>query len=102
LLRAASRRSPLRGSLRLATSSLGSDQGSQFTSAEWTGKLTEWGVRISMDGKGRWMDNVFIERLWRSIKHEDIYLREYATVSELESGVDRWMSIVPRSCSRAR
>lgn len=67
------------------------DQGSQFTSQEWTGKLQEWGVAISMDGKGRWMDNVFIERLWRSIKHEDIYLREYATVDALEAGVDRWM-----------
>ncbi|MBL9177474.1 MAG: transposase, partial [Verrucomicrobiaceae bacterium] len=54
-------------------------------------KLTQWGVRISMDGKGRWMDNVFIERLWRSIKHEDIYLHEYASVAELERGVDRWM-----------
>lgn len=67
------------------------DQGSQFTCEEWTGKLLEWGVQISMDGKGRWMDNVFIERLWRSIKHEDIYLREYATVSALEVGVNRWM-----------
>jgi putative transposase len=91
LIRAASRRSPLRGSLRLSTSSLGSDQGSQFTSEEWTSTLTGWGVRISMDGRGRWMDNVFIERLWRSIKYEDIYLRDYQNVAELAAGVGRWM-----------
>jgi putative transposase len=71
---------------------LNTDQGSQFTSEEWTSKLKEWGVKISMDGRGRWMDNVFIERLWRSIKYEEIYLREYATVDALEVGVDRWMS----------
>ncbi len=68
------------------------DQGSQFTSDEWTGQLTDWGVRISMDGRGRWMDNVFIERLWRSIKYEEIYLRQYQSVTELESGVKRWLS----------
>jgi putative transposase len=67
------------------------DQGSQFTSEEWTSKLKSWGVAISMDGRGRWMDNVFIERLWRSIKYEEIYLREHATVDELEGGVERWM-----------
>ena len=67
------------------------DQGCQFTSEEWTSRLKSWGVQISMDGRGRWMDNVFIERLWRSIKHEDIYLREYATVDGLERGVNRWM-----------
>ena len=67
------------------------DQGSQFTSEEWTAKLKSWGVKISMDGRGRWMDNVFIERLWRSIKYEEIYLREHATVRELERGVERWM-----------
>lgn len=67
------------------------DQGSQFTSQEWTSKLAGWGVQISMDGRGRWMDNVFIERLWRSIKYEDIYLREYATVVGLEQGVEHWM-----------
>ena len=66
------------------------DQGSQFTGEEWTGRLTELGIAISMDGKGRWMDNVFIERLWRSIKHEEIYLREYGTVLELEEGLRNW------------
>ncbi len=68
------------------------DQGSQFTSDESTGQLTDWGVQISMDGRGRWMDNVFIERLWRSIKYEEIYLRQYQSVTELESGVKRWLS----------
>lgn len=67
------------------------DQGSQFTSEEWTSRLQSWGVQISMDGRGRWMDNVFIERLWRSIKYEEIYLREHATVDALERGVERWM-----------
>jgi putative transposase len=67
------------------------DQGSQFTSEEWTGVLTSWGVRISMDGRGRWMDNVFIERLWRSLKYEDIYLREYPNVALLEKGVGKWL-----------
>lgn len=66
------------------------DQGCQFTSEEWTGRLTELGVRISMDGRGRWMDNVFIERLWRSVKYEDIYLREYATIPALFTGLKRW------------
>lgn len=66
------------------------DQGCQFTSAEWTGKLLDLGVRISMDGKGRWMDNVFIERLWRSLKHEDVYLHEYATLPALEEGLRKW------------
>ena len=50
------------------------DQGSQFTSAAFTGTLADAKIKISMDGRGRWMDNVFIERLWRSLKHEDIYL----------------------------
>jgi putative transposase len=66
------------------------DQGSQFTCAQWTGRLEELGVRISMDGKGRWMDNVFIERLWRSVKYEEIYIREHATILELERGLARW------------
>lgn len=66
------------------------DQGCQFTSAEWTERLEKLGVKISMDGRGRWMDNVFIERLWRSLKYEEIYLRDHATVPELESGVEAW------------
>jgi len=54
------------------------DQGSQFTSEEWLAPLKAAGVAISMDGKGRWIDNVFIERLWRSVKYEEVYLRAYA------------------------
>jgi putative transposase len=66
------------------------DQGCQFTSEEWTGQLLGLGVKISMDGRGRWMDNVFIERLWRSLKYEEIYLREYSTVPVLRLGLARW------------
>lgn len=66
------------------------DQGCQFTSAEWTGRLTELGVKISMDGRGRWMDNVFIERLWRSVKYEEIYLKEHATIPDLRRGLHTW------------
>ena len=66
------------------------DQGYQFTSAEWTGRLAEQGIQISMDGKGRWMDNVFIERLWRSVKYEEIYLFEHATVIALCAGLEKW------------
>jgi putative transposase len=70
---------------------MNTDQGSQFTSEQWTTELKRWGTKISMDGRGRWMDNVFIERLWRSLKYEDIYLRDYRTVAHLEAGIDRWM-----------
>lgn len=66
------------------------DQGSQFTSEEWIERLKDLGTKISMDGRGRWMDNVFIERLWRSVKYEDIYLREYATLPSLIAGLQRW------------
>ena len=52
--------------------------------------MQEKGIAISMDGKGRWMDNVFVERLWRSVKHEDIYLRESATINTLNAGLARW------------
>ena len=66
------------------------DQGCQFTSAGWTGKLLGLGIKISMDGRGRWMDNVFIERLWRSVKCEEIYLFEHATVRALRAGLRKW------------
>jgi putative transposase len=66
------------------------DQGSQFTSQEWISQLTGLGIAISMDGKGRWMDNVFIERLWRSVKYEEIYLREHSTPPELKAGLKKW------------
>ncbi len=68
------------------------DQGSQFTSAEFTDVLREAQVRISMDGRGRWMDNVFIERLWRSLKYECVYLHAFETGSELRAGLTRWIS----------
>jgi putative transposase len=59
-----------------------SDQGSQFTSAGFTGMLEAAGIRISMDGRGRAFDNIFVERLWRSVKYEEVYLKEYLTVKE--------------------
>ena len=62
------------------------DQGAQFTSEAFTGALKEHGVRISMDGKGRWLDNVYVERLWRSLKQEEVYRRAYETVSEGREG----------------
>ncbi len=67
------------------------DQGSQFTSPRFTGVLQQAGVRISMDGRGRWMDNVFIERLWRSLKYECIYLHAFETGSELRAGLTKWI-----------
>ena len=68
-----------------------SDQGSQFTSVDFTDVLKEAGIRISMDGTGRWMDNVFIERLWRSLKYECVYLAEFATGSQARIGISWWM-----------
>ncbi len=67
------------------------DQGSQFTSLEFTEVLKEAGVRISMDGRGRWMDNVFIERLWRSLKYECIYLHEFDDGLKAQDGIRIWM-----------
>jgi len=67
------------------------DQGSQFTSPRFTDVLKSAGVRISMDGRGRWMDNVFIERLWRSMKYECIYLHAFETGSELRAGLSSWV-----------
>jgi len=67
------------------------DQGSQFTSPCFTGILATNGIKISMDGRGRWMDNVFIERLWRSLKYECIYLYAFETGGELRAGVSTWL-----------
>ena len=67
------------------------DQGSQFTGRDFTGRLEQAGIRISMDGRGRWMDNVFIERLWRSLKHEDVYLKGYADGREARAGIAAWI-----------
>ncbi len=63
------------------------DQGSQFTAEDFTKVLLATGVRVSMDGKGRWVDNVFVERLWRSVKYEDIYLHAYETMRELKAAL---------------
>jgi len=68
------------------------DQGSQFTSAAFTSVLIEAGVRISMDGRGRWMDNVFIERVWRSLKYEDVYLKGYADGREAKAGIGEYFA----------
>jgi putative transposase len=62
-------------------------QGSQFTAQEYTGRLEEAGIAVSRDGRGRALDNVFVERLWRHVKYEYIYIKEYERVSELESGL---------------
>lgn len=69
-----------------------SDQGCQFTSEGFTDVLKAHQVRISIDGKGRWMDNVFIERLWRSLKYEEVYLKAYDTVAEAKQSIGQWMS----------
>ena len=66
-------------------------QGSQFTSPRFTGLLQGAGVCISMDGRGRWMDNVFIERLWRSLEYECVYLHAFETGSELRAGLSKWI-----------
>ncbi len=68
------------------------DQGSQFTSEEFTDLLKEKGIAISMDGRGCWRDNVFIERLWRSIKYEEVYLHAYDSVSEVKMGLERYLT----------
>ena len=67
------------------------DQGSQFTSREFTGLLIAADIRISMDGKGAWRDNVFVERLWKSVKYEEVYLRAYASVSEARASIGRYL-----------
>jgi len=77
------------------------DQGSQFTSESFTKRLKEKGIKISMDGKGRWRDNVFVERVWKSIKYEEVYLHAYETVSEARTSISEYLefynSIRPHS-----
>ena len=68
------------------------DQGSQYTSNEFTDILNNYNIKISMDGKGRWVDNVFIERVWKSLKYECIYLYEFENVVELKSKIDEWFN----------
>jgi putative transposase len=72
---------------------LNSDQGSQYTSAEFTGVLEREKIRISMDGRGRAFDNIFVERLWRNVKYEDIYLKGYETVAELLLGLSEYFAL---------
>lgn len=69
------------------------DQGSQFTAHDFTAELDAAGVRISMDGRGRVFDNIFVERLWRTVKYEDIYIKEYATVPALAAGLDDYFHL---------
>ena len=73
-----------------------SDQGSQFTSAAFTGVLEREKIAISMDGRGCWRDNVFVERLWRSVKYEEVYLHAYASVPEARSGIGRYFDFYNR------
>jgi putative transposase len=77
------------------------DQGSQFTSDDFTGLLRKNGIAISMDGKGRWRDNVFVERVWKSIKYEEVYLHAYETVQEARTSIGKYLefynSIRPHS-----
>jgi len=72
------------------------DQGSQFTGAAFTGVLANNGIAISMDGKGAWRDNVFVERLWRSVKYEEVYLRAYESVSEARASIGRYLDFYNR------
>ncbi|WP_306121071.1 MULTISPECIES: IS3 family transposase, partial [unclassified Roseitalea] len=72
------------------------DQGSQFTSFAFTTTLKDAGIRISMDGRGRWMDNVFIERLWRSLKYECVFLNAFETGSEARNGIGSWIDYYNR------
>lgn len=68
------------------------DQGSQFTSDAFTGHLLEQGIQISMDGKGRYLDNIFVERLWRTVKYEEVYLRAYESVPVARERIDAYMN----------
>ena len=68
------------------------DQGVQFTSAAFLAELEARGVRISMDGKGRYLDNIFIERLWRSLKYEEVFIKAYGSVAEARRGIGGWLA----------
>jgi putative transposase len=72
------------------------DQGSQFTGGEFTGLLLKHAIAISMDGKGSWRDNVFVERLWRSVKYEEVYLRAYDSVAEARASIGRYLDFYNR------
>jgi putative transposase len=72
------------------------DQGSQFTSDDFIDMLSTRGIRISMDGRGRWIDNIFIERLWRSVKYEEVYLKAYDSISEVRQGLKTYFDFYNR------
>ncbi len=72
------------------------DQGSQFTGEAFTGVLLEQGIQISMDGKGRYLDNIFVERLWRSVKYEEVYLKAYQNGTEARNGVSAYLDLYNR------
>ena len=72
------------------------DQGSQFTSQAFTGTLLERGIQISMDGKGRYLDNIFVERLWRSVKYEEVYLKAYQNGAEARKGIGAYLDFYNR------
>ena len=72
------------------------DQGRQFTGAAFTGVLPDNGIAISMDGKGAWRDNVFVERLWRTVKYEEVYLRAYDSVGEARASIGRYLDFYNR------
>lgn len=74
-----------------------SDQGSQFTGTEWIEKLKEEGIKVSMDGKGRCIDNIKIERFWRSLKYEEVYLRSYESIEEARKGIKSYIEFYNRS-----
>ncbi|MET4790536.1 transposase InsO family protein [Bradyrhizobium japonicum] len=80
------------GRSRSPWQAVNTDQGSQFTGAAFTGMLASHGIAISMDGRGAWRDNVFVERLWRSIKYEEVYLRAYDTVSDARASIGRYLA----------
>ena len=73
------------------------NQGSQFTSLEFTQVLKEQWVKISMDGKGRYQDNIFVERLWRTVKYEEVYLKAYASVLEAQRGLEDYFRFLQRA-----
>jgi len=86
--------SALEQALRLSKPDIfNTDQGSQFTNIEFTDRLGKGHIRISMDGRGRFIDNIFIERLWRSVKYEEVYFHDYETVSDARNGITRYTSV---------
>jgi len=80
---------------------MNTDQGSQFTSFAWTDRLRQSGVRISMDGKGRFLDNIFVKRLWRSLKYECAYLHAWETGSDARDRIAKWIDFIIKNAHTA-